>query len=770
MAKNLYVTKRNGETELYCQEKIQRQIQFACEGISNVSESMIEMNMRLEFFDGITTDHIDQIALKSASNLTIAVDGHVNYELVAGRLQNSILRKRVYGQYDPPPLLDIIKKNIQTGLYTPELLEWYTPDEWNLMDSFIDHKKDESLSLSAISQFESKYLLSNKSTGQIYETPQVRYIIIAAVCMHQEPKTDRMALVLDLYKNLSNGENSTATPIAAGLGTKTKQFSSCVKITVDDTLDSIFASGEMMGKYASKRAGIGLEAGRIRSAGSPIRDGEISHTGLVPFIHKWFGDLRATSQGGIRNASATFFFPIWHYDYEDLVVLKNNKGTSENRERRLDYAFITNKYLWRRFKNDQNITLFCPHSAVGLYDAYYSDQKKFEELYEKYEKDESIRKKVLPASQIFKTLITERSETNRIYVGFVDNWANGPIDVKKHSIVQSNLCMEILGPSRPFQRIEDTNGEIFLCTLASNNWGKFKNPKQMKKSVSLAVRMLNNILDYQDFLSVQSERSNKNFRPLGIGVTNLAYWHAKRGLKYGTPEALALVKSWMEHQYFYALEASVELAKTRGPCDKWKDTIYAEGKFVWELRADGVNELTDFTPDPSLDWEGLRADMQKYGVRNALLGAIAPVESSSVMIQSTNGIAIPKSLITTKEAKGVSKSQVVPEYEKLKNKYQLMFDTNVADYLKTAAVMQVYIFQSISTDTFYDPAKYPNGKVDATEVAKNMMLSIHWGIKTLYYNITNKTGTKNQLVDEEKIILEPELEIYQESECDSCKL
>lgn len=762
MTQNISVVKRSGTIELYDQAKIQRQIQYACSGITNVSESMIELNMHVELYDGITTEHIDQLILNSAANLTIATDGHVNYEFVAGRLQNSILRKRVYGRFDPPPLLQIVTSNVLAGLYTPDLLVWYNASEWNLMDSLLDHNKDELLSLSAIAQFESKYLISNRSTGQIYETPQVRYMIASAVIMHAET-INRMSFVADMYRTLSNGEVSTATPIAAGLGTNTKQFSSCVKISVDDTLDSIFASGEMMGKYASKRAGIGFEAGRIRRSGAPIRNGEIAHTGLVPFIKKWFGDLRATSQGGIRSASATFFFPVWHYDYEDLVVLKNNKGTTENRERRLDYAFNTNKYLWRRFKNNQPITLFCPHSAIGLYDAYYSDQDKFVELYERYENDPTIDKKVVSADSVFGTLIRERSETNRIYLGFVDNWANGPIDVKQHPIVQSNLCLEIIGPTKAFQRIEDDKGEIFLCTLASTNWGKFKKPTDMKKSVQLSVRMLNNILDYQDFLSIQSHNSNENFRPLGIGVTNLAYWHAKRGLKYGTPESLALVKTWMEHQYFFALSASVDLAKDRGPCNEWKSTCYAQGKFVWELRADGVNSLTDFTPDSSLDWESLRARMQVYGVRNALLGAIAPVESSSVMIGSTNGIAIPKSLITTKESKGTSKSQVVPEYERLKGKYQLMFDIDVIDYLKVAAVMQVYICQSISTDTFYDPAKYPGGKVDATEVARNIMLAQHWGIKTLYYNITNKTGSKKQLEEIEKPVID-------EEPCDSCIL
>jgi ribonucleoside-diphosphate reductase alpha chain len=746
--KEIFVHKRNGDKEPYNHEKIQRQIAFACEGINNVSQSMIEINMNLEIYDGITTLHIDRLAENSAVKLITDPDGHVNYQYVAGRLKNSALRKEVYGQYDPPSLYEIVRCNVEAGLYTPELLTWYTSIEWAMMDGMIDHSRDEKYSHAGISQLADKYLIRNRSTGQLYETPQVRYIIAAATVMHAEPDR-RMQFVKEYYNHVSTGDFTCATPVLAGLGSKTRQFSSCVLIQANDSLDSIFASGEMMGKYASKRAGIGFEIGKIRRAGAAIRGGEIEHTGLVPFIKKWFADLRATSQGGIRNASATLFFPIWHHDFEELIVLKNNAGTEETRVRHLDYGVMTCKYLWNRMAAQKPMTLFDPNEVPDLYEAYYSDQKKFIKLYEKYEKDPSKHKVTIGADEVHKKLRVERSDTSRIYVACVDNIiAQGPIDSELFPIYMSNLCMEILIPTVSFERLDDDRGRLAMCTLASNNWGQFKRPEQMRKSCHMAVRSLNNILEYQEFLSVQAQLANEDFRPLGIGVTNLAYWHAKRGLRYGSPQALAEVKRWMEHQAFYCLEASVQLAKERGACKQSRHTDYQKGIFPWEKRAVDVNELTDFTPE--LDWEPLRAEAKRYGVRNALLGAIAPVESSSVamLYGSTNGMELPKALISTKESKGSSLTQVVPEYERLKKSYQLMFGPTAPtceEYLKTSAVLCVYIDQSASTNTYQDPAMYEGGKIPATVVVKDMMNFFRWGGKTLYYSITNKTGMKEQL-------------------------
>jgi len=772
---NINVVKRNGESVPLDISKIQRQVAYGCKGIDNVSPSMIEIKAQIQLHDGIHTETIDELLLKAMVDLIDESENtdinDVNYQYVAGRQKVSMLRKEVYGQYDPPPLFDIVKKNIELGMYTEELLNWYTKEEWDIIDLFIDHSKDENYTYAAIAQLAEKYLVQNRATGQIFETPQVRYAIAAATAFHNEPKEKRLKYVKEYYECASDGHFTLATPVLAGLGTTTKQFSSCVLISSDDTLDSIFAAGEMMAKYASKRAGIGLEIGRIRPLGAPIRNGEIKHTGMIPFLKKWFADLRSCSQGGVRNASCTVTFPIWHYQFEDLIVLKNNQGTEETRVRQLDYSVVVNKMFWNRYKNNQNITLFDPHEVPDLYEAYYSDTEEFERLYTMYEHKKSLRKKVLPAVEIFKNgILKERTDTGRVYMVNIDNVINqGPFDTKTDPIYQSNLCQEILLPTKPFQRIEDEKGRIALCTLGSVNWGAFKNPQDMRKACRVLVRSLSNLLSYQDFLSIQSKLANEDFEPLGVGITNLAYWHAKRHLRYGTDEALAEVKRWMEHQAYYLTETSVELAQERGACKNSSRTYYGKGIFPWERRSEGVNELTDFSP--SMDWEALRGRLNQYGIRNATLMAIAPVESSSVVLNSTNGIELPMELISVKESKAGSFVQVVPEYKRLKNRYQLMWDqTDCVDYLKTSAVLAAYIDQSISTNTFYNPAHFPEGKVSATLIAKNLMLGYKWGLKTIYYSLINKVGSKAAL-KEDNVIEFTKLEPLEDEEaCEACVL
>ena len=768
------VTKRSGTVVPLDLEKWQAQIAKICTGIADVSQSMIEIKAHPNFFDGITTREIDQITLRAVVDL-IDVEsnpdiGHTNYQYAAGKQRLSMLRKDVYGQYNPPSLYEIVKKNISVGLYTPELLEWYSEDEWNKMNEFIDHAKDEEYSYAAIEQLIEKYLVRNRATKEIYETPQVRYMVAAATVFHMEEASKRLKFIKEYYTAASDGLFTLATPVLAGLGTPTKQFSSCVLIRSDDDLDSIFASGEMMAKYASKRAGIGLEIGRLRPLGSPIRGGEIMHTGMIPFLKKWFGDLRSCSQGGIRNASATVFYPIWHHQFDDLIVLKNNQGTEETRVRHMDYGVVLSAFFWKRFKNKQDITFFDPNEVPELYEAFYKDTAKFEELYVKYEKRKDLRKKTMSAEEVFKGgILKERTDTGRIYLVFIDNVMNqGPFDPEYHTIYQSNLCVEILLPTKPFKRLDDPAGRIALCTLGSMNWGAFRNPEDMRRACRILLRSLNNILDYQDFLSIQSKLSNDEIRPIGIGVTNLAYWHAKRGMKYGETEALQELKSWAEHQTYYLMEANVELAKERGKCLDSDKTRYGQGIFPWELRAKGVNDLADFTPE--LDWETLRADMKENGVRNATVGAVAPVESSSVAINSTNGIAMPMSLISIKESKAGSFVQVVPEYNnaKVRKNYQLMWDqTDCIGYLKTSAVLAAYMDQSISTDTFYNPAHFPDRKVPTTLIAKNLMLAHYYGLKTLYYSLINKKGSKE---DEDEAPLE-EIDFFEDDEsCESCKL
>jgi len=770
--KSITVVKRSGRREPLALEKWQTQIAKVCAGIADVSQSMVEIKAQLHFYDGITTKEIDGITLRAIVDL-IDVEsnpdvGHTNYQYVAGKQRLSMLRKDVYGSYDPPHLYDIVKTNVATGLYTPELLEWYSEDDWNRMNDMIDHDKDESYSYAAVEQLIEKYLVKNRSTGQTYETPQVRYMVAAATVFHkEEPNTARMRYIKEYYTAASDGLFTLATPVLAGLGTPTKQFSSCVLIRSDDDLDSIFASGEMMAKYASKRAGIGLEIGRLRPLGSPIRGGEIMHTGMIPFLKKWFGDLRSCSQGGIRNASATVFYPIWHLQFDDLIVLKNNQGTEETRVRHMDYGVVLSAFFWRRFKNKENITFFDPNQVPDLYEAFYKDTALFETLYVRYEKDSSLRKKTMAAEDVFKSgILKERTDTGRIYLVFIDNVMNqGPFDPEYHTIYQSNLCCEILLPTKPFKRLDDRDGRIALCTLGSINWGAFRNPEDMRRACRILQRSLCNILDYQDFLSIQSKLSNDEIQPLGIGITNLAYWHAKRGMQYGEKDALAEVKTWMEHQAYYLTEATVELAKERGRCLDSDKTRYGQGVFPWELRAQGVNELTNFTPE--LDWEPLRKEMKHYGVRNATLMAIAPVESSSVVINSTNGIEMPMSLISVKESKAGSLTQVVPEYHRLKNRYQMMWaQKDCVGYLKTAAVLAAYIDQSISTNTFYNPAHWPDRKVPTTLIAKNLMQAHHWGIKTFYYSLINKQGSR---ADKEDTPLEV-IDFDDAEDCESCKL
>jgi ribonucleoside-diphosphate reductase alpha chain len=767
------VVKRSGAREPLHIDKWQAQVAKVCQGIADVSQSMIEIKAQLHFYDGITTKEIDGITLRAIVDL-IDVEsnpdiGHTNYQFVAGKQRLSMLRKDVYGAYDPPHLYEIVKKNVATGLYTSELLNWYTEDDWNRMNDMLDHEKDEHYSYAAIEQLIEKYLVKNRATKELYETPQIRYMVAAATVFHrEEPNAARMRYIKEYYNAASDGLFTLATPVLAGLGTPTKQFSSCVLIRTDDDLDSIFASGEMMAKYAAKRAGIGLEVGRLRPLGAPIRGGEVMHTGMIPFLKKWFGDLRSCSQGGIRNASATVFYPIWHYQFDDLIVLKNNQGTEETRVRHMDYGVVLSAFFWRRFKNRENITFFDPNEVPDLYEAFYKNTARFEELYVRYERRKDLRKKVMAAEDVFKGgILKERTDTGRIYLVFIDNVQNqGPFDPEYHTIYQSNLCCEILLPTKSFKRLDDDEGRIALCTLGSINWGAFRNPEDMRRACRILQRSLCNILDYQDFLSIQSMLSNQEIQPLGIGITNLAYWHAKRGLLYGEKDALQEVKSWMEHQAYYLTEATVELAKERGPCSHSGLTRYGQGQFPWELRAPAVNELANFKPE--LDWEKLREVMKVHGVRNATLMAVAPVESSSVVINSTNGIEMPMSLITVKESKAGSLIQVAPEYNKLKHKYQLMWEQKDCDgYIKTAAVIAAYVDQSISTNTFYNPAHWADRKVPTTLIAKNLMQAHRWGLKTFYYSLINKQGSKGQ--DEPDAKLEA-IDFDDQEDCESCKL
>ena len=785
--KELTVIKRDGTRAIFDLGKWQAQIAKVCEGVADVSPSMIEIAAQAHFYDGMSTRELDQMALRAMIDLIDEEEnpdiGNVNYQFVAGKQRISMLRKDVYGQYEPPRLFEIVKKNVGLGFYTADLLTWYTEEEWDAIDKFVDHDKDELFPYAAVDQLIEKYLVQNRVVqGAVLETPQVRYAVAAATAFHAEVK-DRLRWVRDFYQCASDGMFTMATPVLAGLGTPTKQFSSCVLIKSDDTLKSIFASGQIMADYASKRAGIGLDVGALRPLGAPIRGGEIKHTGYIPFLKKWFADLRSCSQGGIRNASATVNFPFWHYQIDDLMVLKNNQGTDETRVRHLDYCVVTSAFMWKRFKAKGNFTFFDPHEVPELYEAFYRDSAKFEQLYEQYEARTDLRTKTMTAERFIKDLFNkERSDTGRYYVLNIDNVMNqGPLDPAIHPTYQTNLCTEIMQHTRAFQTIDDAEGRIALCTLGSVNVGAVRNPEEMRKPARVLHRCLHNLLQYQDFLSIQSELHNKEFEPLGIGITNLAYWHAKRKYRYGEPEALAEVKKWMEHLAFYLTDASVDLAKEKGPCEMSSKTRYGQGIFPWELRAKGVNELTDFTPSDDLDWEGLRARLLKYGIRNATLIAIAPVESSSVVLNSTNGVNLIKQMIIIKESKAGAFAQVVPEYRKLKKYYQnllLWEQKDCIDYIKTVAVLQAYVDQGISSDTFYSGKHFRNadpaldGKVPVTLVLRNLMLAHKWGLKSHYYHLVDKHGAKEMMKTdmEVEVIKHYQPPIETEEYCESCVL
>jgi ribonucleoside-diphosphate reductase alpha chain len=778
------IKKRSGEICQFDVSKWEKHIKKVCRGIENVSAFTIGATAQAQFHGEMTTEELDLIALRAMVNL-IDTDynplGHINYQYVAGRQRATILRKQVFGSHKVPHILDIVKLNVQNKLYTPDLLAWYSDQEWDAINKMIDHERDMTYTFSQVEQFVDKYLVRNRATGKIVETPQVRYIIAAATAFHAE-KSNRLEWINEFYNRASNGEFTLATPVASGLGTATKQFSSCVVISTDDSMDSIYASGHAMAKYAGKRAGIGFEIGRLRAVGSSIRNGEIMHTGVVPFVQKWVKDLRSVSQGGLRTGSATVNFPIWHYEFESLVVLKNNQGTEETRVRHLDYCVQLSAMFWERLLNKQDITLFSPDDVPGLYEAFHQDIAKFERLYVAAENNVLIRKKKLTAEQVMVTLLAgERSGTGRIYLYNADNvQAQSPYDPMEDTVVQTNLCTEILIPSKPFDSIISDEGLIGLCTLGSLVWGKFKNPQDMRLAVRCIYRALHNLLQYQDFLLPQSARHNEMYEPLGIGVTDLAHWHAQRGFVYGEDNALAEVKRFMEHQYFYMMEMNVELAKEKGACSRSHATRYAKGQFIFELRHPGVDVLTDFSPE--LDFEPLRADMIKYGVRNTTTGAIAPVESSSLLVNSTNGVSMPKTLISNKTSREGKIVQVVPELELYRENYEkllLWSQPNPRGYLKTVAVLQAYFDQGISCDTFYNPKEYtdPNTgevsmKIDVNDYLADLIDFQNWGGKTVYYMLVNKQRLIDRLKTTSTIVspVQTENTDVDEDYCESCVL
>jgi ribonucleoside-diphosphate reductase alpha chain len=759
------ITKRNGSLEPFDLDKVHRVLEWATEGITSVSISEIELKANIQLYDKIPAYDIHELLIKSAAELIS--DNTPNYQYVAAHLINYKLRKEVYGQYQPWPLYDIVKANVDRGVYDSAIFDNYTKEEIDQIDSFIKHDRDDMFTFVGMEQFRGKYLVQDRLTKTPFETPQVLYAMIAATLFASYPKAERLRWVKDYYDAISQFYISLPTPIMAGVRTPTRQFSSCVLIESGDSLDSINSTATSVVRYISKKAGIGIGAGSIRALGSRIGDGSVVHTGLVPFLKYFQSAVKSCSQGGVRGGAATVYIPVWHLEFEDLVVLKNNKGTEENRVRHMDYAFQFNKTMYERLLTGGNITLFSPNDVPDLLDAFYADQKKFKKLYEKYEADTSIRKKVISAIDLFSAFINERKDTGRIYLMNVDH-ANehGSFIPELAPIRQSNLCTEIDLPTKPLQSADDENGEISLCTLSAINWGLINEPKEFEKYCTLSVRSLDALLDYQGYPIPAAEKSTKNRRPLGIGIINLAYFLAKRGLKYND-DALATIDEYTEAWSYYLIKASADLAAERGPIPLNMETKYGHGILPIDTYKRDVDELV--FPSERVDWQGLREQLKQTGIRNSTLMALMPAETSAQISNSTNGIEPPRALVSYKQSKDGVMAQVVPGYHHLKNKYDLLWDQKTPEgYLKVCAILQKYIDQGISVNTSYNPEHFDEGKVPMSQLIKDIVMFYKMGGKQLYYNNTNdSSGELKDEEDNDKDIFESNDD---DEDCDSCKI
>lgn len=763
------VTKRSGNKEVLDLEKIHRILFFACDNITGVSVSEIEMRSQIQFYDGMDTKTIHSILIKAAAELIS--EETPNYQYVAARLINYSIRKDVYGSNVPDEFLVHVKKLVKNKHYDEQILEAYTEDELNELGKYIKHKRDEKFTYVAMKQWEGKYLLQHRTTGKLYESPQMAYMMIAA-CLFMKYKENRLSYVKKFYDAISTFDISLPTPIMSGLRSRTRQFSSCVTISTGDDLESIASTNHAVIRYISRKAGLGVNYGRIRAVGSDIRGGEASHTGVIPFLSALAKCVKSCSQGGVRGGAATVHFPLWHYEFEDLVVLKNNKGTENSRVRQLDYCFQINGFLYQRLIDGGNISLFSPSDVPGLYDAFCSDQKKFQQLYLKYENDPKIRKKVKSAIEVFSELMTERAETGRIYIQNIDHVnTHSPFLEEVAPIEQSNLCQEIALPTVPFIDINSgEDGIISLCTLAALNWGNFDNPEDMEEACDLVVRALDELLDYQDYPVIHAKRSTDLYRPLGIGIINFAYFLAKRGLKYG--ENLELVDKWTEAWSFYLMKSSIELAKEKGRCEGFENLKYSKGILPIDTYKKSVDELV--APNFSMPWDELREGIREYGIRNATLTALMPAETSAQISNSTNGIEKIRSLVTIKASKDGILKQVAPESHKLKNKYDMLWDQDDnRGYLEVCSVLQKYIDQSISANTSYNPEKYKNKKISMKLLLEELIYAYRLGSKNWYYHNTNDGSGEvdvSKIVEEKKesIVLLPPME--DEDDCDSCKI
>ncbi len=742
MNKNILVSKRDGGKEQLDLEKIHRVITWAAEGLNNVSVSEVELKSHIQFYDGIQTTDIHETLIKSAADLIS--EQAPDYQYLAARLAIFHLRKKAYGQFEPPRLHQLVTKLVEMKKYDTHLLKDYSEADFDEMDGFIDHNRDMNFSYAAVKQLEGKYLVQNRVTSEFYESPQVLYILIGACLFASYPKDRRMDYIRRFYNAASTFKISLPTPIMAGVRTPTRQFSSCVLIECDDSLDSINATSSAIVKYVSQRAGIGINAGRIRAIGSAIRNGEAFHTGCIPFYKHFQTAVKSCSQGGVRGGAATLFYPIWHYEVENLLVLKNNRGVEENRVRHIDYGVQFNKLMYQRLIEGGHISLFSPSDVPGLYDAFFEDQNRFETLYQQYEQDKSIRRKTLKAVELFSLFATERASTGRIYLQNVDHCnTHSPFNPSMAPIRQSNLCLEIALPTKPLRHVNDEEGEIALCTLAAFNLGALNNLDELEELSDLLVRALDSLLDYQNYPLPAARNATMGRRPLGIGVINFANYLAKNQVRYSDSSANGLTHKTFEAIQYYLLKASNRLAREQGTCGKYNETTYAQGILPIDTYKKDLDEVCQ---EPlHLDWEGLRNDIRQHGVRNSTLTALMPSETSSQISNATNGIEPPRGFVTVKASKDGILKQVVPDFEELRDHYELLWNIPGNDgYLQLVAIMQKFIDQTISANTNYDPSRFEGGKVPVKLLLKDLLTAYKLGVKTLYYHNTRDGAADSQ--------------------------
>ena len=762
------ITKRNGTKELLDIEKLHKVVFYACKDITGVSASELEIKSNMQFYDGIASSEIQETLIKSAADLIS--EQTPNYQYVGGRVINYALRKEVYNHFAPCHVKALVEKNTASGFYDSELITWYNDDEWDKINSFIKHERDENLTYVAMEQLRGKYLVQNRVTGEIFETPQMCYILIAATLFHDYPTETRLNWVKEYYDAISLHDISLPTPVMAGVRTPQRQFSSCVLIESDDSLDSINATTSAIVKYVSQKAGIGIGGGKIRAIGSPVRNGDAYHTGIIPFYKMFQAAVKSCSQGGVRGGAATIYYPAWHYEVEEMLVLKNNKGTDETRVRHMDYGVQFNKLMYERLITSGDITLFSPKDVPGLYEAFFADQDRFRVLYEAAERNTKLRKKTVKATDLFSAFMEERKNTGRIYLQNVDN-ANdhGSFLPELAPIRQSNLCAEIDLPTKPLSDLNDAEGEISLCTLSAINWGNIRTPADFERVCRLAVRGLDTLLSFQNYPVLAAQLSTMKRRPLGVGIINFAYWLAKNNLDYQNidSEGLALVDEWAEAWSYYLIKASADLAAEQGAPSGNMETKYGHGITPNQTYKKDLDALIPHVE--RMDWEGLREQLKATGIRNSTLMALMPSETSAQIANATNGIEPPRSLISVKQSKHGVLKQVVPEYKRLKNKYDLLWDQRSPEgYLKIMAVLQKYIDQGISVNTSYNPIYFEDEKIPMSTMLQHLLMFYKFGGKQLYYFNTNDGQGE---VDIDKMMGDLPSEINEDDgACESCTI